>query len=348
MDVRVILPFLLLCAILQANGTLVKIRIQPDNGISERFKRQTGGSNAFACQDKVSVDRSAVINDLPGDLGMLNRSVTFWRSDFATDGLTRLLQRAVGGIDGVTVGDVFRALRNGNCFPFFYGGAVRDQFLGSPVNDVDTEVDCDIAIALEICIASWGSENCFGSSFLMIGNPISIDIAPTNVTFYAAPEALEYTVNSLAFDTSGTEIIIDLSGTGVRDVCSKWIKIPLDDMERWETWMSGSRGESKLYRFWKLRQKGFTAINNATKVYIVNATTMAIETSPVPFYKFYCKSVYETAYSSSLMECGAIPKADCASRMATATRYNQYLAEDLGEVWNSLTIPVAPCCKYIA
>ena len=184
----------------------------------------------------------------------------------------------------------------------------------------------------------------------MIGNPASIDIASTAMKFSEGPEVLEYTVNSLAFDTSGTNIIIDLAGTGVRDVCSKWIRIPSDDdsMTSWDTWLSGSRGENMLYRFWKLRQKGFTAINDATKGYIVNSATTAIETSPVPFYTFYCKSVYETAYSSSLMECGAIPKADCASRMAIATRYNQYLAEDLGEVWNSLTIPVAPGCKYIA
>ncbi len=118
--------------------------------------------------------------------------------------------------------------------PFFFGGAVRDQFLGRSPNDADVEIDCPIETFFNVCISAYGEANCDQSSSRPLGhvgveddsNLKNVDVASTNITFYAPISQLEYTVNSMAFDLNGNDVIIDLTGTGEMDVCNKRIRIP--------------------------------------------------------------------------------------------------------------------------
>ena len=140
----------------------------------------------------------------------------------------------VPGIDSSTVADVLQVLREGGCPVFIYGGVVRDQFLGRAPNDVDVEVDCTISTVVSLCKQNWGDGNCGKetNAITHIGTPLdpkSVDLAPTTSTFYASLSQLEYTANSLAYDTNGLDVIIDLTGNGVEDVCSRKIRIPSDD-----------------------------------------------------------------------------------------------------------------------
>jgi hypothetical protein len=122
-----------------------------------------------------------------------------------------------------------------------------------------------------------------------------LDFASTNVTFFGPLSSLEYTVNSLAYDLNGdNNIIIDLPGTGVADICSKVIRISSDDGSQmsWDNWRMPMGDRSKLYRFWNLRTKDLMPVDNATMQYIVENTIMAIQDDPNSFKKFYCNTVY--------------------------------------------------------
>ena len=189
--------------------------------------------NAYAgtaCNDIVSVDRASL--QLPGMLSMLDQRVRFYRSQIATQNIVSFIGSAtVPGLGANTVADVLQALRNGGCPVFIYGGVVRDQFLERTPNDVDTEVDCSISTVVTICKTQWGEQNC-GRDMDVIthigtqSDPNNVDLAPTGKTFYAPLSDLEYTANSLAYDTNGNDVIIDLPGNGVDDVCLKEIRIP--------------------------------------------------------------------------------------------------------------------------
>ena len=212
-------------------GAKIKINIHlPDNYIQQRNSRQTAST---ACSDRVAVSRETLT--LPGMLNRLNNRVLFFRSQYATNSLTSFINSAeVPGIESSTVADILQVLRDGGCPVFIYGGVVRDQFLGRAPNDVDVEVDCTTSAVVTLCKQNWGENNCGKETDTIthIGTPFdpkSVDLAPTTSTFYASLSQLEYTANSLAYDTNGLDVIIDLSGIGVEDVCSKTIRIPSND-----------------------------------------------------------------------------------------------------------------------
>ena len=244
----------------------------------------------------------------------------------------------------------FRSSERGGCPVFIYGGVVRDQFLGRAPNDVDVEVDCTIPNVVSICKQNWGDGNCGQDtdSITHIGTPFdpkSVDLALTTSTFYASLSQLEYTANSLAYDTNGLDVIIDLTGNGIEDVCAKKIRIPSDDSseDSWDSWKAAS--PNKIYRFWKLRSKGFTAYNEDTENYIVSSTKTAID-SDTPtgrqFKKFYCNAVYDSySYNSEKNTC-SVSTDVCTAKSGTANTYKTVFDDDLGE--NYITTLELPRC----
>ena len=331
-------------------GAKIKINIHlPDDYAQQRNSRQAG----TACSDKVQVSRQSLI--LPGMLDNLNQRVQFFQSLYVTDSLTTFINSAtVPGIESSNaVADVLQVLRDGGCPVFIYGGVVRDQFLGEEPNDVDAEVDCTISMVVTICKQNWGDDNCGKETDIIthIGtprHPKSVDLAPTTSTFYASLSQLEYTANSLAYDTNGLNVIIDLSGNGVTDVCARMIRIPSDDNSEasWDSWKAAS--PKKLYRFWKLRSKGFTAYNEETKNYIVSSTKTAINgDSPTgrQFKKFYCNSFYSITYNSDRNTCPATRDV-CTENSVAANSYRMVLNDDLGEKYvTDIKIPKCGKCK---
>lgn len=315
---------------------------QPLSVKSNRILR----TSTTACEDMIAVDRNSL--NLVGQLSMLNERVRFFRSSQAMLSIDALLSsHLVVGLNMVSASIVLEVLKREGCPVYIFGGIVRDQFLGVASNDVDVEVDCSIATVVAVCRREWGEEVC-GQDNLPITHigtskdPLALDLASTSMTFYGPLTNLEYTANSLAYDLNGLNVVLDITGNGVEDVCNRNIRIPSDDGSRssWEAWSTPER----LYRYWKLRFKGFTALDSATDNYITSEVKVLID-SDTPrganFKKFYCKKVFdESPYSVTGNACQVTAEV-CAMGRERALRYNMLLASDLGEEYiQTLSLPM--------
>lgn len=312
----------------------VKIHLEPN--FSRLYADKTSGESA--CTDVVGVERSSL--DLYGDLEELGEIVTFHRSAIATENLAVFTTMRVPGLDGQTIEDVFEVMQSVGCLPFYIGGAVRDQFLNRVPSDADVEVDCPIDYFVEVCIENWGESNCrAGGGLAHVGNNNAdpdlrdMDIASTDSTFYVPITNLEYTVNSMAYDLNGNDVIIDLAGTGQVDACNKHIRIPSSDgsMKSWNAWLNVG-GSILLYRYWKLRYKGLDAANRKTRLFIVTKTKNSITNDPSSFSDFYCHYVQDGDYDEEGNTCDVLPE-DCEDSLSQAEAYNEKFAEDLGMFW---------------
>ena len=314
----------------------IKIKLDPENlALYTRHYKRNG-----SCSDSVQIQRSNLT--LYGNLKQLGNDVKFWRSAVAKDNLGLFGRMKVPGLKGQTVDDVFQVLRAGHCYPYYIGGSVRDQFLNRTPNDADVEVDCSMTQFVKVCIAKWGVINCQytdGKHVAHIGNTTEdtdldvMDIGSTNSTFYVPISHLEYTVNSMAYDTNGNDVIIDLTGTGTMDACNGHIRIPSRDnsMGTWEEWL---KNIGVVYRFWKLRTKGLVAFNNATQDFIVDKAKQEMKDLPKSFPKFYCTYVYSGSYHADDNKC-RIEASKCKSGLANANLYARTMYQDLGEFWTS-------------
>ena len=342
----------LLCAI-TALTQAVRIKIYLSRDSVERYhalisKRQTQDT---ACSDAVVVDRGSLT--LPGRLNQLNGRVRFYRSEIARDNLNIFQDMARVPLASGTVllREVLNTLRNNLCFPFFYGGAVRDQFLGAQPNDADVEIDCSIETFFNVCTSTWGEVNCGRSSSRPLGHVgivhsdlENVDVASTSITFYAPLSDLEYTANSLALDLNGLDVVIDLPGTGEMDVCNRCIRIPSDDdsLSSWDAWAVDT---NKLLRFWKLRIKNFRACNASTLHFITNQVMARLQTEPNKFGTFYCYNVYDgSRYTAANRQCNASATV-CEDGREKAEKYNNAFAEDFGDYWTNVLEPdLLPTC----
>ena len=350
-EVVIVLVFIgIVTFVLPAQGARVRIHLAKklaSDGLQlithERTSRQ-----ATACADMMEVPRSSL--QLSGMLSMLNQRVRFYRSRHASQTIAEFLRIApVSGIQG-TIENVLETLRSEGCPVYIYGGVVRDQFLGRAPNDVDVEVDCTITTVVMICKREWGQMNCGEESdrITHIGTPDNpseqVDLYPTTSTFYGSLSNLEYTANSLAYDTNGNDVIIDLPGNGVSDVCARKIRIPSDDNseQSWDEWRRADSSGKKLFRFWKLRSKGFTAHNRATEDYIVRYSMEAIggqSPTGAGFKSFYCSAVYDVSYNPIQNTCQATANV-CTEKSSTAAGYMRVLNEDFGSDYvNMLQLP---------
>ena len=97
-------------------------------------------------------------------------------------------------------------------------------------------------------------------------------------------------------------------------------------------------GRSKLYRFWKLRTKAFSAVDHATKQYIVNHTITAIRNEPNSFKKFYCDTVYGTGSFNNVTNTCEVTQTMCTTNAATAENYKQHFREDFGDSYSTLQL----------
>ena len=344
------------------DGARIKIHlaadIDRDSGLGHRLRPRQAPQSA--CSDKQVQDGSGLPPEILNNRDFNRTRVRFYSSATAKEYINaHVFTRMVSGLPrDQTVGDVFNTLLSENCYPFFFGGLVRDQFLGKVPGDVDVEVDCDIFRVYNVCVSSWGERNCkinTNSLRAHIGQEVSspddlVDVASTDATFFAPLSALEYTVNSLAYDVNGdNNIIVDLPGTGVPDVCNRVIRIPSDDgsRESWDEWRMVMSGRSKLYRFWKLRTKDLMPLNNETLEYILQHTMSAIQDDPNSFKKFYCDTVYGNGnFNTVTKTCDVM----CTANAAKAEKYEQRFREDFGDYYNTLeTLILEKCgmCTFI-
>ena len=148
--------------------------------------------------------------------------------------------------------DVRKFLNSQRCLFFPWGGSVRDLVLGRFVSDIDAQITCDPKNLRYICEDKYGAQNCHHhhrrSYKLIIGNfPSSeidsedlfiepLDLAHWNTTFEVKKAQLEYAVNTLAYYVD-QNILIDISGKALEDICEFKIRIPANPLF-WREWMN--------------------------------------------------------------------------------------------------------------
>lgn len=201
---------------------------------------------------------------------------------------------------------------------------------------------------MKLCIEKWGKYNCHnspGKPVAHVGNTTVdkalevIDVGSTNTTFYVPISKLEYSVNAMAYDTNGNDVIIDLTGTGAQDACRYHIRIPSrdDSLTSWKLWLSNTQGVVR-YRYWKLRSKGLVAFNNATQQFIVENTKPQMQQSPQSFASFYCHYVFYSKYNAGENKCTIEPM-DCGRGVINQAVYDKVLSQDLGDYWSNVVVP---------
>ncbi|XP_062515810.1 uncharacterized protein LOC134191228 [Corticium candelabrum] len=339
----------------RSESHLIKIALPTIPEQTVRGARHIARRETEACTNYVEVS----INSLTIPTGFENimapwtnnnLNVKAYRSSTVSQGIDQILRLKVPGLGGSTVGDVFQHLKdNGPCWILPYGGVVRDIFLGRPPNDVDAEISCPASHVRTLCLQKWGSSNCQGTSDSSItyigsqtakvstGDTQGIDLAPWDLMIRGSITSFEYTANSLAYDMSGNNVVLDFTSTGVMDTCQKKIRIPSFTVNDWVT-------DKKVYRYWKLRVKGFSADSSETANFIVTKAKDFISKDGQPFAKFYCSYVLMGTYSTDGGTCSI---ADSSSVAANVKKYGQFFLEDMGSFWTETAQPIANGIKQV-
>ena len=331
---------LLACMVYGGKSARVKIFLHQE-AIEPMHARQATPS---VCTEYKQVTDKSTLSFPPGFQHLRkpweSDNVKVIRSETVTDGINNLLELQVPGLNGVTARQVMDTLRTTApyCLSFVFGGAVRDQFLGRKPNDIDMDLSCTTEEVYSICIQNWGKTNCRKNGVVKIGDKTQtgttdeIDAAYWMPIFFE-PLRLEYTANSLAYDSNpnSTQAIFDLATYGVQDTCKKHIRIPVprDMRKKW-------RRNTKIFRFWKLRIKEFSAVDADTQRYIVEEAKNAIQNANAEFQRFYC--TYALRGEPDGNTCTI--QANCDAARSNAKKFNMYFANDLGNFWMETAKPL--------
>ena len=290
------------------------------------------------CSNYSEVDKSTL--SLPNGFDSVpkaweNDTVEVVRSVQVTEGMNNLLNRPVPGLGGTTAKQVLDYYVAKGCLCFPYGESVRDRFLGVPSNSLDLEVSCNATMIADICKAMWGDKNCkIGNFAANIGNNNEDEVTTDWETIiFSSHINLEYTTNSLAYDSNGNNVVIDLTGNGVRDTCHRNIRIPVSSND-WSKWST----REKLYRFWKLRVSGYKSYDSETMKFIVENTKTEIIADKTSFIKFYCESLLSTQYSSDINIC--LVTSNSTSVCERKNKLDAIFQTDLGILfWEKEVVP---------
>jgi len=314
-----------------------------------------------ACVDKVEVKTDLVY--LPNYIkNNLHHDTIFFQSESVSKNIQPVLNRHVEGLGTYTVRDVLNLLTSHNCYAYLYGGIVRDMFLNATPYDIDVRVDCTAFQIHTLCTSYYPRNACrtnliSGIVHIGVENTGSrniLDLAPLTKTFLSLND-LEYSANSLALDTNKDRyIVFDLTGYGVRDVCNKHIKIPAtrSDWDMWLTENSIIKSKNFMYRFWKLRVKGFKAVSEETNNYVIkNAKNAIVFDNGFGFKNFYCKEIYKAyCFDAKYNACfyKNVTTASCFSSVTIKRKqsYESAIKSDFGYYyWNNELRDMIPLCS---
>ena len=337
---RISLLFFALTSLQVVSSTRFKIAIPVDEreSMQARLAKRAGD----ACSDYQLVSNTSSLSYPVGFQHLRkpwdeNPRTTVATSETVTAGIDWFLPKRVPGLNEVTLNEVLDHLQERGCLSFPYGGPVRDQFLGASPADLDMETNCASETILAICEEAWGPSNCGGGRIAHIGDYKAtdgdtdpIDVSNWNETFFGTGIALEYTTNSMAYFGDGLNITIDITGDGINDTCNKNIRIPVRVDQRQE-WVSAT----KVYRFWKLRVKNYTAIDTDTMSFIVSEAKKGISYSnnSTEFQRFYCENALTGKWMNTAMSC-VIPTDSCEKALSKKEQYDMFFERDLGNFWS--------------
>ena len=163
-----------------------------------------------------------------------------------------------------------------------------------------------------------------------------IDAADWTKNFFGATTNLEFTANALAYDSNpgSTGAVFDLATYGVKDICNRHIRIAA----QWSELSAWKMNNKNVFRYWKLRAKGFTAINSTTQNYFVNQAKSEIQNSNAEntlFQRSYCSYAFGGSLKGT-----TCTVTDCNAAKSSSNTYNQKFTEDFGDFWMQTAKPI--------
>ena len=273
-----------------------------------------------------------------------NQNVKLFTNAEVTKGIDALYKLKVPGLGDTKISAVIEYLAEQGCLSFPYGGCVRDQFLKLLPADLDMESNCNADTLEQKCKDKWGADLCpryQGSAIMHIGvlggdddETDIIDASGWDETFFGDGTKLEYTTNSVAYYAGEHNIILDITGNGVDDSCKKKIRIPVSQQSR-DNWVA----DIKVFRFWKLRVKEYTAIDESTSTYITGKVTTMMTDNPAHFKSYYCMYALLGKWKKADGKCN-IENSECAHLKKSA--FDKAFAADLkkDDVWTKIGLPL--------
>ena len=295
-----------------------------------------------ACSDRVLMDKEGLFK-IVGIKNPWDRPTTkVFSSDTVTNSINNFLTST--GVDGIqeSLEDILQYFATERCYSFPFGGLVRDMFLGKAPKDLDMDVACPVQIFYNKCVQKWSTDVCSingRGTIAHVGRQSNIeepiDAAFYEKNFFGDLSGLEYTANALGYERDGNNVVIDVAGTGVDDVCTKKIRIPVDTAN-WDEWIQNNP-PSVVYRYWKLRGKDFEAFDEETKNFIMGKAKTQIMDYPDSFFRFYCYTFIKGRYASN--KC-YVSQLECDDAKLKQNKFNNILLEDLGQVfWDEYLAP---------
>lgn len=171
---------------------------------------------------------------------------------------------------------------------FLSGGIIRDLCgrISTTPFDVDFSFNCDVERIVEIAKGNgWKYSKRPLFPVIQIGNrkECCMQGISTTYTINCPPHALEFGLNSVFYDYR-FKTIIDPTSQGCEDILYRRLKIHLKDKKKWLFGDSMGYRYNKIFRFWKLIERGFKP-EASTQSFIIKQTAIAIQTDRSLFIK---------------------------------------------------------------
>jgi hypothetical protein len=232
-------------------------------------------------------EKTRMINKLIGPYAVpyLINTARFYHIDYLAARVQSFMKYIVPDI-GKPLGEVLNILQDNGIKIYFHGGLIRDFFTGAKSTDIDIIFDRDVAMIKRICDKeSWPCGTVmYAQQYINFGQDKGISLEGSNLkSSLLTPMHLhEATINDFTWDLK-YNILIDVTGHGLEDVMYRVIRIsPLPNY--WQRW--ADEDFKKPLRYFKLIQKGFRPINDATHKFVTDYITQNYD------------AVYETQFSA--------------------------------------------------
>lgn len=207
------------------------------------------------------------------------------------------LGQTVPGL-AVTYNKVFETLHQRGIETYIGGGMVRDLLSrqSNPI-DVDFSFTGDVEEIVEIAKENhWLFSKRPDFPVIIIGNrkECCLQGISADFTVSAPMQSLEFCLNAVFYDCKNKKLI-DPSSKGLEDIVRKRLNIPIEDKQLWLYGDEFGSQYNKIFRFWKLVGRRFTA-DKPLRDFIISQTKMTLENDKSQFLEdlsYYLGRDYE-------------------------------------------------------
>ena len=195
-------------------------------------------------------------------------------------------------------GNIFNNILTISSNIYIYGGAIRDLLLDIKPKDIDIAFDSNIDSVKKLC--STYNYTCSKIidkyKYVIFGSTRGTTLEGHYNILFFKDNIIDYdfTINQLVYDTENN-ILIDLTGHGVKDLMNKHINIPVNP-DKYQEWATKNKKHPLIY--FKLIEKGFSTIDIKQEKFIINYIEtnfdkiyLKKEKNGIEYIKFYILSI---------------------------------------------------------